>query len=336
MSFLAMGMAVANLSDQVKEITGELDRFTGLLCVVFFVIHGAEFDVQGLVAAEDVGLVLLAVAYLVFRSVGKYGGVYVAARALREPPQVRKWLGATLISQAGAAIALVSIVTKPVEQGGLGELGQRMQVVILGTVVVFELVGPILIQMSVRRAGEVPLATAILHKTTGPVRELGRLFNRILADFGYDPWSTGKPTEVKVAKVMRQDVQAVSAGATFDQVIDHIEHSRDNTYPVLDQTGTLVGIIRYGDLQDVLFDPEANNLICAQDMAAPVDQVLYAEDSIADMRPSLQDGLDDCIFVITCDEERRLIGVVRRREALRYYAKSGILEEDEEAHLTRE
>ncbi len=336
LSFLAMGMAVANLSDQVEGITGELDRFTGLLCVVFFVIHGAEFDFRSLFSARDVGLIALAVAYLVFRTVGKYGGVYLAARALKEPPQVRRWLGATLISQAGAAIALVTIVAKPLEEGGLGELGQRMQVVILSTVVVFELVGPILIQMAVRQAGEVPFSVAILHTTTGPIRELGRLCNRILLTFGYDPWHTGHPTQVKVSKVMRHDVKRVSSRATFNDVIDLIEHSRDNTYPVIDDTGALVGIIRYRDLQDVLFDPDASNLIYAEDMAGPVNQVLYAQDSIADMRPSLQDGLDDCIFVVTCDDQRKLLGVVRRREALQYYARSGILDDEESSRDDRD
>ena len=323
LTFLAMGMAVANLSDRVNEITGELDRFTGILCVVFFVIHGAEFDIRGLFLKGDIGLVMLAVAYLVFRTAGKYGGVYTAAHVLGEPPKVRNWLGATLISQAGAAIALVTILAKPISQGGLGELGERMQVVILSTVVVFELIGPILIQMAVRNAGEVPLSVAIQHKTTGPIRELGRLCKRILADFGYDPWHAAKPTEVKVSNVMRHAIQGIPASTTFDQVIDYIEHSRDNTYPVTNDDGALVGIIRYGDIQDVLFDPDTSNLIRAEDMAASVGQVLFADDVIADIRPRIQDGQDDCIFVVTCDEHHKLIGMVRRRDALRYFAKSG-------------
>ncbi|MGE3805741.1 MAG: cation:proton antiporter, partial [Gemmataceae bacterium] len=71
LTFLAMGITVANLSDQEKEISAELDHFTGLLCVVFFVIHGAELNWRLLFEAGDQGLLLLAPAYLVLRSLGK-------------------------------------------------------------------------------------------------------------------------------------------------------------------------------------------------------------------------------------------------------------------------
>lgn len=75
LAFLAMGATVANASDRTDEITGELDRVTGLLCVVFFVTHGSELDIGALWAAGFIGVV-----YIVTRSVGKLLGIYLVPR----------------------------------------------------------------------------------------------------------------------------------------------------------------------------------------------------------------------------------------------------------------
>ncbi|MFW6125060.1 MAG: cation:proton antiporter, partial [Pirellulales bacterium] len=135
LTFLAMGVTVANCSYHTPHILAELDRLTGVLCVVFFVTHGAELDLHKLWEAGAIGA-----GYIGFRLAGKYLGTYAAARAGREEPAVRQWLGLTLLAQAGAAIALAAIAAERDPQ-----LGGHIQTVILGTVVVFELLGPILI-----------------------------------------------------------------------------------------------------------------------------------------------------------------------------------------------
>ncbi|MDH3719152.1 MAG: cation:proton antiporter, partial [Planctomycetota bacterium] len=117
LAFLAMGATVANASDRASNVVVELDRITGLLCVIFFVIHGAELDVHALYVSGAVGM-----AYIVLRSLGKYFGAYFAADAHHDGPQVKQWLGATLLAQAGAAIALSAIAAE-----GLGETGRQLQ-----------------------------------------------------------------------------------------------------------------------------------------------------------------------------------------------------------------
>ena len=77
-------MASVVRSGRAREIVGELDHLTELLCVVFFVIHGAELDLHALQAAGITGLV-----YVLLRSVGKYGGVYLAANSHIDGPAVK-------------------------------------------------------------------------------------------------------------------------------------------------------------------------------------------------------------------------------------------------------
>ena len=170
LGFLVMGGVVANTSELTEEILAELDRLTGLLCVVFFVIHGAEISLDALMQMGQLG-----VAYLILRTIGKYVGTTLAARAGREVPAVQRYLGFALVAQAGAAIALASIAKKRDP-----ELGSDLETVILGTVVVFELVGPLLIRWAVLKAGEVPLVHAIRHHTVRPLDELANWWRRLV------------------------------------------------------------------------------------------------------------------------------------------------------------
>jgi Kef-type K+ transport system membrane component KefB len=145
LTFLIMGATVANTSSRVKDIVAQLDQVTGLLCVVFFVLHGTEMDVRALLTAGIIGI-----GYMALRTVGKYFGIFFAARR-QEGEGVKHWLGATLLSQAGAAIALSAIAANRYP-----EIGIHLRDIILGTVIVFEIGGPILIRQAVIRTGSSP------------------------------------------------------------------------------------------------------------------------------------------------------------------------------------
>ena len=94
-------------------------RLTGFLCVIFFVIHGAELDLTILAGrCPRRGI----------HSVSSFGhvGVFAAATFSHEPPAIRSWLGTTLLAQAGAAIALASVTAAD------PRLGEIIQPLILG------------------------------------------------------------------------------------------------------------------------------------------------------------------------------------------------------------
>ncbi len=307
LTFLAMGATVASTSDVANEISQSLERLTGLLCVVFFVIHGAAMDLSKLAAAGMVG-----VAYIVLRCAGKYFGIYFSANAHRDGPQVKKWLGSALLSQAGAAIALSAIA---VDRDP--ELGEQLQSIILGTVVFFEIVGPILVRVSVLQAGEVPVADAIFHTTSSPVEQVRIMTFRLLHSLGINPLQGSPADTLDVNRVMRKNVKALMANAHFDAVLSHIEHSHDNTYPVINGDNALIGIIRYPDVRDVIFESTLKELVTAEDLAVPVRKVLRQNDTLGEAWRLLKDGRDDCVPVVSLTEPSKYVGLVRRRELLR-------------------
>ncbi len=314
LTFLAMGAMVANSSDQTRAILGELDQLTGLLCVVFFVAHGSELDLAKLGQAGVVGL-----AYVVLRFAGKYFGTRWAARRVDEQPAVQVWLGATLTAQAGAAIALSAIAVAQTESlgGPLHQICRDVQIVILGTVVVFELVGPILIRQAVLRAGEVPLAHAIRPPGSGLVEQGRIVWNRLLIAVGKNPFQGRSSHDLTVRELMRKVPVSISQSATFDEVIAQIEHSRDHTFPVVGPGDELLGVIRYRELSTVLFEPALGSLVRAADVTTAARHVLRPDDSAQRAFGLFEKCKDDCLPVVTEDAPRRLVGIVRRRDVLR-------------------
>lgn len=317
LTFLTMGVSVASTSDVADDVCEALDRLTGLLCVVFFVIHGAEMDLNKLWASGAVGA-----AYIALRSAGKYFGVYFTADPHRDGPATRRWLGATLLSQAGAAIALSAIA---VERDKV--LGEQLQHVILGTVVFFELAGPIMVRVAVLRAGEVPVSAAIFHTASSPVEQLRSIAFRVMQACGVDPLHGKSADQWDVGRVTSRNVKPLSAVANFDQVLDHLEHSHDNTYPVVTEANVLIGVIRYPDVRDVIFEPSLKSLVTALDMAMPAKKVLKQNDTLSEAWRMLKDSRDDCIPVVTAAQPYEYLGVVRRRSLLRLMGDEALKEE---------
>jgi len=221
-------------------------------------------------------------------------------------------LGSALLSQAGAAIALSAIA---VDRDRV--LGQQLQDIILGTVVFFEIAGPILVRTAVLRAGEVPVAAAILHTTSSPIEQLRSMSFRFMQAFGINPLKSSPADRLDVNRVMRRNVKPLLASAQFDEVLDHIEHSHDNTYPVVTDANELIGIIRYPDVRDVIFDPTLKTLVDTEDLAVPVKKVLKQNETLREAWRLLKDGRDDCVPVVTTDLPHQYVGVVRRRDLLR-------------------
>jgi len=309
LGFLAMGLTVANTSANAPKIVAHLDRLTGFLCVVFFVVHGAELNLKAFVQAGLIGII-----YIVTRSLGKYFGIRFAAKASGEPPAVRNWLGASLFAQAGAAIALAMVAHSrdPV-------IGKQLITIILGTVVFFEIIGPLLIRTAVLQAGEVPLARALHHTSSTPLDELRTLFTRIRMTVGLDSNTKSKPEELIVEDLVRKNVSGLNHSAGFDDVVAYIEQSHDNLYPIIDNDSALVGVIRYAALSDTMFDHTISALVRAADLASPVTRKLTLNDPALKAIELFRKTNDDCIPVVSEEEPQKYVGVVRRRDLIRYF-----------------
>ena len=139
------GTVFCNVCDTSEELMGRVDGWTTPINVLFFVISGAELDLQVLVQPATL---ILGVVYIAARSLGKYYGSYGSCKAVKCAPKITKYLGITLLPQAGVALGMA--MTATALSGGT-----LVRNVVLFSVLVYELVGPALTKRSLLLAGEI-------------------------------------------------------------------------------------------------------------------------------------------------------------------------------------
>lgn len=144
---MMLGTVFCNVCEFSGDIMDRVDRWTAPLFVLFFVLSGAELDLR---VFASLTVVLIGVAYMVARSAGKYFGASISARAMKCEPQICKYLGITLLPQAGVALGMSATAAAE-----LGEEGTIIRSIVLFAVLVYELVGPVLTKMALTKAGEI-------------------------------------------------------------------------------------------------------------------------------------------------------------------------------------
>lgn len=142
---MMMGGTLVNLKQNSKRVFGTLNEFTPPINLLFFTLAGMSLDLKVLASVS-----LLGVGYIFARASGKIIGAGVGARALGESITMQKYLGLSLLTQGGISIGLSSIVASELPQ-----FSESIITVILFSVLVFEIMGPILAKVAITRAGEV-------------------------------------------------------------------------------------------------------------------------------------------------------------------------------------
>lgn len=143
---MMLGTVFCNICSLSHDLMAAADKWTSPLFALFFVISGAELEL-GVFA--DMAIVIVGIVYIIFRSLGKYYGSYASAKATKCSPSICKYLGITLLPQAGVALGMCTIAMQLGEQGGL------IRNITLFAVLIYELVGPLLTRQALTAAGDI-------------------------------------------------------------------------------------------------------------------------------------------------------------------------------------
>lgn len=142
---MAMGAIIANFSPDVNHIMKLSDKITPPIFMLFFVASGAELKLSVLPAVGLCGVI-----YIVVRVAGKMFGASLGAAICKADKNIRKYLGPALVPQAGVAIGLSLTASAVVPQ-----YATEIRTVILCGTLIYELVGPAIAKMSLKKAGEI-------------------------------------------------------------------------------------------------------------------------------------------------------------------------------------
>ena len=143
---MMLGTVFCNICEVSEELMDRADRWTTPVLILFFVISGAELDLS--VFAQWT-VVVVGIVYIFARSLGKYYGANISARMTKSDPNIIKYLGITLLPQAGVALGMA---IKAIE---LGPDGAIVRNITLFAVLIYEIVGPFLTKIALTKAGDI-------------------------------------------------------------------------------------------------------------------------------------------------------------------------------------
>jgi Kef-type K+ transport system membrane component KefB len=144
LSFLAAGFVVQNLSLQGDKLLHAVEQASSLVFIVFFATAGAHLDLPLLGALWPIALGLSSARALVTVLTARW-----ASRVAADPPVIRRWGWSSLISQAGLTLGLSVIIVRT-----FPEFGEGFRSLVIATVALNEMVGPVLFKYALDRTGE--------------------------------------------------------------------------------------------------------------------------------------------------------------------------------------
>lgn len=314
---LAMGVVLANSSPRWHLMRDALREVDYPLYVAFFVIAGANLHIETL---GHIGMI--GIAYVVARVVGKILGAIWGARLGQFHRDKGYNVGLGLLAQAGVAIGLASSLASEWPGGG-----QLLQTVILGSVIVFELVGPLAVRHGLVRAGEVPILSLLQKKAPiGAVEGVHNVVHHFRASLGLpEGHRLDDPGDILVKHIMRRNVETVQNDTRFNELLQLIAHSRYDRFPVVDGQNHFVGMIDYTEIRNLLFEPSLAQLVVASDLATPAHHAIAPEQTLREAMKTLQLNRNISFFpVVDPEEPEHLLGILNQNDVLAAFRRKEI------------
>jgi Kef-type K+ transport system membrane component KefB len=150
LSFMTAGFVVQNLTNQGHKLLHSVEQTSSLVFTVFFATAGAHLDLPLLRQLWPIALTLCAARALVTTGTARW-----TSRLVNDPPVIRRWGWAPLISQAGLTLGLSVVIVRT-----FPEFGEGFRSLVIASVALNEMVGPVLFKLALDRAGESVSGTA--------------------------------------------------------------------------------------------------------------------------------------------------------------------------------
>lgn len=141
---MMIGSVVVNLVQKPKRIFDLVGDITPPIYLIFFTLAGAGLDIRAL---SSVGLI--GIFYIISRTLGKVLGAGIGAKIVDADPNIIKYLGISLLPLGGISIGLSIIVSNDLPQ-----FGQSISTIVMFSVLIFEIFGPIFTKIGIVNSGE--------------------------------------------------------------------------------------------------------------------------------------------------------------------------------------
>lgn len=142
---MALGGMLVNIYSNTDNVIKISEAFTPPVFMIFFAISGAGFEVSALPKIGLIGLI-----YVVMRIIGKIVGSWLGGKLTKQEDKICKYLGATLMPQAGVALGLIVVA-----EGLIPKYAPQIRAVILCSTFIYSIIGPVAAKLALEKAGEI-------------------------------------------------------------------------------------------------------------------------------------------------------------------------------------
>jgi Kef-type K+ transport system membrane component KefB len=279
---MALGITIANLMPRQSKGTFQLvKKFSPPVYTAFFVLAGAHMQFGKL----GFWMLMMIGVYTLFRAAGKIFGSWLGARYSGSAVAVRKYLGICLLPQAGVAIGLAILASQQFNTA----LGHTIIMVIMTATFVMEILGPMLVKVGVKKAGEVGLNIT--------EEDLIKTY--------------------KVSDIMDTKPTSIPQDLLLQKILEVFSTSESVYYPVIDGQSRIIGVITIPDIKEMFANREFAGWLLACDVAEPVRDKTNPNKPLEEAMEWMRRYNLENMPVVASDESNELVGVLDYNKALR-------------------
>lgn len=282
------GVTVANaVPERSKEVVKQIRGISTPIYILFFALVGARLSLGSMPG----WLWIIVGAYVVLRSFGKWFGAWIGAKLSRADKNVARYTGMSLFAQGGVAIGL-SIMASSHLSNILIEPGLSLgDVIIFGvtaTTLIVQIMGPLLVKLSVKLA-----------------KEAGR--NITVEDV---------LTRNRVSQGVFREVPVVAPETPLREVIIRFGQGESSFIPVVDREGIFRGTILFTALKAAFQDPDTWDWLVAEDFLHRTRTWVTPDQTQHDAVAMMDQLHREHLPVIEDEKSRRWVGMVDRKGLL--------------------
>jgi len=310
LSAFLMGITNVNVNPKSAATFQAVEKLAIPLLVLFFILSGMHLKFETLVSVGTVGLL-----FILLRAGGKFLSIRLGLYFFFPHPENRP-LAYSLFCQAGLALGFAFWL-----QRESPDVGDEVVMIILGSVLVFELFGPVLLRHSLIKGGEVKLVSLIPGLERRTTKNIIDMANRLAHRFGLHHWKVGKDEKGFRAKhIMRGTGDGLQEATTFKEILRFVGKSPYDIFPVVDKGSMFVGNITVADIRDVfvkdVFSVETEGrVVIARDLISSTTLRLTPEMSLREAFDVFHKSNDEIGSLPVIDDKTgKLLGMVKQSD----------------------
>ncbi|MHC4622826.1 MAG: cation:proton antiporter domain-containing protein [Planctomycetota bacterium] len=279
---MTLGITIANLMPRRSKTTFRLvEKFAPPVYTAFFVLAGAHMQF-GTVGSLIIKMI---VVYTLCRAAGKVIGSWFGARYSKAAAVVRKYLGICLLPQAGVAIGLAILASQQFK----ADVGHTIIMVVMIATFLMEILGPILVKVGVKRAGEV----------------------------GMNVTEEDLIKTYAVKDVMDTAPTSIPQDLPLQEILGVFSTSQSVYYPVIDSQSQIMGVITIANIKEMFANRDVAGWLLACDVAEPVIDKTTPQKPLEEAMEHMRHYDLENIPVVAGEDSDKLVGVLDYRMVTR-------------------